>query len=482
MALSPRKALDAAQNVMGARRAEAARLDYIAGALNPRRFSHDLVVPASNAGTFTRYGEPTVELPKNASPTLQRLAWKSRTTFLPLVLDTFSQVMKVDGYPTQQTDVEGGPWGYAWQPNKLDARQTGVHRSALAYGASYVTVMPGDTGPVVSGYSPREMTAVYGSPTRDDWPMLALTVEGNSIRLYDEEMVYFIGVEKPTPRTAFNEAATLVTPEGTQWTYLEARPHELGVCPVIRFRDRMLLEGDEQFGIIEPLIDIQRRIDETTFGLMVAQYFAAFKQRYIIGWTPEDEAERLKAVASEYWSFKDGDVKVGQFDETDLTRYLKSKDSALGDMAAIAQVPAQSLGVEGISNISAETLAALESGKERKSDEIATSFGESWEQALRLAAMIKGDQAAAEDTSSQVRWKNTSARSLAQVTDAAVKWVQGLGVNEEIARQWLPGWTDQIEADNKRLGPSMLAETADPLSKLMSNIQRQGGTGVGSGA
>jgi hypothetical protein len=32
----------------------------------------------------------------------------------------------------------------------------------------------------------------------------------------------------------------------------------MGVCPVVRFRDRMLLEGDEQFGIIEPLIDIQR--------------------------------------------------------------------------------------------------------------------------------------------------------------------------------------------------------------------------------
>jgi hypothetical protein len=79
---------------------------------------------------------------------------------------------------------------------------------------------------------------------------------------------------------------------------------------------------------------------------MVAQFYAAFKQRYVIGWVPESEAEQLKANGSEFWTFKDADVKVGQFDETDLTRYLKSKDSALGDMAAIAQVPAQSLGVE----------------------------------------------------------------------------------------------------------------------------------------
>jgi hypothetical protein len=48
----------------------------------------------------------------------------------------------------------------------------------------------------------------------------------------------------------------------------------------------MLLDGEEVFGIVEPLIDIQKRIDETTFGMLVAQYYQAFKQRYIIGWLP----------------------------------------------------------------------------------------------------------------------------------------------------------------------------------------------------
>jgi hypothetical protein len=144
-------------------------------------------------------------------------------------------------------------------------------------------------------------------------------------------------------------------------------------------------------------------------------------------------------------------------------------------MAAIAQVPAQSLGVEGISNISAETLAALEAGKERKSDEIATSFGESWEQAFRLGAHAPtGTRRPPTDMSSQVKWKNTTARSLAQVTDALTKWVTSLGVNEKIARQWIPGWTDQLEAENERLGPSAAA-AADPLAAFMANIDRQSG-------
>jgi hypothetical protein len=66
--------------------------------------------------------------------------------------------------------------------------------------------------------------------------------------------------------------------------------------------------------------------------------------------------------------------------------------------------------------------------------------------------------------SSQVNWKNTTARSLAQVTDALTKWVTSLGVNEKVARQWIPGWTDQLEAENERL--------ARPLRRLRTRCRR----------
>jgi hypothetical protein len=87
--------------------------------------------------------------------------------------------------------------------------------------------------------------------------MLALSIEGGLMRLYDEEMVYFIGSRSRSLRPRSAISATLKF-AGAEWHFIEARPHNMGVCPVVRFRDRMLLEGDEQFGIIEPLIDIQR--------------------------------------------------------------------------------------------------------------------------------------------------------------------------------------------------------------------------------
>ena len=120
-------------------------------------------------------------------------------------------------------------------------------------------------------------------------------------------------------------------------------------------------------------------------------------------------------------------MKVGQFDETDLTQYIKARESSVRDFAAVAQVPAQSLGANAISNISADGLAALETSKDRKASEIQTSLGESHEQMLRLCAHIAGDEEEAGDFASEVKWAETSARSFAQTVDGLGKIATMLG-------------------------------------------------------
>jgi hypothetical protein len=72
-------------------------------------------------------------MPKNATQVMKNLAYKSRTNFLPLVLDAFTQVIKADGY-LEANGKESKAWKH-WQANKLDARQTGFYRPALQYGA-----------------------------------------------------------------------------------------------------------------------------------------------------------------------------------------------------------------------------------------------------------------------------------------------------------------------------------------------------------
>lgn len=435
MALSKDQALDAVKAIMtGPRVAEADRLHRLHTALNPSTLS---------AG-FT----PSVQIPTDAPAIMRELAWKSQVNYLKLLVKTFRQVMKVDGYLTANDEDATDPWSW-WQRNKMDSRQAGLVDSALSYGAGYAVALPGiygrnQAGPAISLYSPREMTALYQDPESDEWPMLALGVDGNVLTLFDEEMRYRFGIEdKPRFETS-PQSGTLDYGTG-RLTFIEASPHETGVCPVVRYRDRNLLAGEESLGIVEPLLIVNERITEHTFQMMVNDYFQAFKQRYVLGWVPKNEQEELKAGAARIWYLDEdpADVTIGELGSGDSSNTRESRNAAIRDFSALGQIPAQALGIDGISNISDATLAGLEAAKNREAGEITTSLGESHEQLLRLCAHIDGNEAAADDYSAEVRWRDFEARSYAQTVDGLVKLVQGLGLDPAIALEDVPGMTEQ---------------------------------------
>jgi hypothetical protein len=465
VALKPDDAVKAARNIWaGPRIFEAERLNYIAQAVNPRRAYSSYL--NSNQPILSIPGGPTVEMPDDAPQVMKNLAWKSRTNFLPLILDTFSQVTKADGY-TDTAGDQSTAWSH-WQANGMDARQTGIHRAAMQYGAAYATTLPGDTGPVIHGYSPRRMTAIYQDPEIDDWPFMAIEINGPMVRLFDEECVYYIGAPDH-PTSGLGASTGFVTPPA-QWEYIEKRTHGLSYCPVVRYRDRMLLDGEEQFGIVEPLIDIQRRQDETQFELLTAQYYTAFQMRYVIGWLPDNDAEALKASVGDFMAFEDDGVKVGQLGGASLDPYIKAKDSALADMAAIAQIDASQLTSAGSapSNVGSEAVASITAGRDRKGAEIKTALGESHELMLRSCALIAGDTAAAEDTSSRIRWADMTNTSPGAIVDALGKLQQMLGVPVEMLWKRIPGWTDQDQKQAEEL-----VRSGDSLDKLLSTLNRQ---------
>lgn len=431
MSLSPAKALATVEELLHVRTAESARLTRLHEALKSHRESGEYQVSR--------------QVPEDAPALMKDLARKSETNYLPLLVKTFAQVMKVDGYVSESDPDAEDPWLW-WQRNRFDSAQTGLVRGALQYGTAYATALPGtwgrgNPGPEFRCYSPREMTAVYADDA-DEWPMLAAGLRGKHLVLFDEECRYTFGVEPHAPRVSMGMGLPAL---GGWLTYISTDAHGVGVCPVVRYRDRNLLAGEEQMGIVEPLLTISERINETTFQMMVAQYFQAFKQRYLIGWVPKSEQEELKAGAAIMWYLdKDpAEVKIGELEAAQVTPYIEARASAIRDFAAIGQIPAQSLGVDGISNISDATLAGLEAAKNRESGEIQTSLGESHEQLLRLGAWIDGNMAAAEDYTSEVRWRDYEARSFAQTVDGIVKLAQGLGLPAEIALEDVPGFTGQ---------------------------------------
>ncbi|MCD0450776.1 phage portal protein [Actinocorallia sp. API 0066] len=427
--LSSDEAAARARELLEFRRAEARRLDRI----------HEYV------RTDPNWRPPW--LSASAPHEVRRLAEVSRVNMLAFVVSARVQNLYVDGYRTPRSADDAPVWA-TWQANAFDARQIGVHRAAMTYGASYVTVLPGDPVPVMRGVSPRDMTAMYGDD--DDWPELALQKRRSSWRLIDAEAVCTLLREGDTFRTVGVElhGATL---------------HGVPVCPVVRYRETDDLD-DPVVGLAEPHMDLQDQINITSFGLHVAQHYGAHRQRYILGWLGESEEQRLKASASKLWTFDDPDVKVGEFGQTDLGGYIESREASLRHLATVSQTPAHEL-LGQLVNLSAEALAAAEAGQRRAVAENQTVIGEAHEQALALAGAYQG---LAPDPSAAVRWRDTEARSLGLVVDALGKMAQMLGIPPQALWERVPGVSDD---DLERW--RTLAAEGDAFARLQATIERQ---------
>jgi len=412
-------------------------------------------------------------IPSTAPNQVKEMAKIARVNVCQIVIDTLAQSAFVDGFRTKAAAQDIEVWR-AWQANRMDARQVGIHRAAFAYGASYAVVLPAADGalPVIRGVSPRRMLCMYGESR--DWPVWALErTGGRSFRLYDDEAVYFFGVSKTE-----------------DFKHIETREHEMGVTPVVRFLDEDDLDADDDvaaepgrtpgrfdvplMGQVAPLMSVQDQIDLTTFGLLVAQWYSAFRQRYAIGWTAESEAEKKKAGASQFWTFDQNpeDMKLGEFSETNLEGYIKSREASLRHAATLSQTPVHEL-IGELVNMSAEALAAAEAGRDRKVDERKTLLGESHEQVLWLVGQIMGVEV---PDDAQVVWRDTSARSFAATVDALGKLVQMLGIPPQELWERVPGATQQ---DVERWKAA--AAQGDSFKVLSDMLEKQASDGGASG-
>ena len=95
------------------------------------------------------------------------------------------------------------------------------------------------------------------------------------------------------------------------------------------------------------------------------------------------------------------------------------------------------------------------------------SFGESWEQVMRLAAHIAGEEERAADFNVQVKWRQLEPRFLAQAADGLGKMAQMLDIPVEVLWERLPGWTQQDVERTK----AILASRPDRLAEILENIR-----------
>ena len=421
-----------------------------------------------------RWEQEPITLPRKATLELRQLAELSRVPWLSLVVTATAQAMYVDGYRSQ-LDPAGGrsvggevsPPYRTWLANGMDRRQIAVHRAMLAYGYSFVTVLPGvdpmtsEPQSVMRGVSPRKMFALWDDPAEDDWPLYAMRVmestrQSHLVRVYDDNATHTLRVEDTGSKVEY-----LGTPE----------VHEAGVCPVVRYANMLDLDGRTP-GEVEPYIAAASRINKTAYDRMLVQHFNSWKVRTVSGMAePEnvDEATRkkLQLRQDDLLVAEDPDTKFGTLDETPIEGLIAGHRSDVETLAAVSQTPTHELTGQ-MANLSAEALAAARASLNQKVVERQKSAGSSHAQALRLAAALAGDDEYAADVTGRVTWQDMEIRSMSQAVDALGKaatmllippsalWSRIPGVEKSDVNEWI-----------------RLAEEGDPITRMQAQLARQ---------
>lgn len=420
---------------------------------------------------FVRYArgkQPGPWLPDSAESEYRDIAKKSASNWIDLVIRATCQGLIVDGYEAGNGGAD--VWERAWQANGMDARQHSLHRAAGTLGYGFLFVLPSDE-PGEVWMRPDAATEVwprYDDP-QDEWPTHVLRrVKGKATskdgrwELYDAEARYVL--------------------EGSMGTakLVDVLEHNLPCCPVTQLRWNLDLLGTPM-GEVEPVVPIQDRIVDATFTLQMVAKYGAFPQRWIAGLNPaaplldpetgepiidprtgEPIFPKIKAYVDHIIAASDPDTKFGQFADANLDQYVNALEAHIRHLAAITQTPPHYL-LGSLVNLSAEALAAAESGLQRKIREKREILGEGYEQALGLAALVLGDESAALDTTAQVHWQDVESRSLAQVADALLKLGQ-LGVPNAVLFKMIPGWTQEDAEAAAALTP------ADPFTALTDRL------------
>jgi hypothetical protein len=357
-----------------------------------------------------------------------------------LVVDATAERLRVDGFRFgPDSDGDQAAWEI-WQRNGMDAESDLAHTDSIKLGCVYALVGADDGGKATIQVEDATSAIVYVDPAQGKNRLAGL-------RYWADEW----GAEH----------CALYTPTEIWWWRREADnqkwlpdvgsgKNQLGVVQLIPLPNAPTLSNRLGRSDIDRVIPLQDAVNKLCGDMIVASEFAAFPQRWATGIeipqnpeTGERMAANFLGGADRIWAVEAETARFGNFQVSDLTSYTRAIEMLVQHVAAQTRTPPHYLlGAMG-SFPSGESLKATETGLVAKVHRKQLSFGEGWEEALRLAFAVEGDQKRASMTDVETIWANPESRIVGETVDAAVK-LTSIGVPRPAAWEYVGASPQQI--------------------------------------
>lgn len=373
----------------------------------------------------------------------------------PLVIGATTERLQVNGFRVG-TEVDADDEAKRiWETNELDLQSSIGHGEALTTGAMNVVVwnrdddektpditIEGATTSIVLTHPKRQRERVAGL-------RLWLDEDGyEHAELFLPKRVYVF-------RSKGKRTSGLVDPKRSQWVAEDhpeyegkldassSMPNPLGVVPMVPFVNIPRLTVSRRVGWAAhselcPIIPLQDATNKMLADLLIASEFAAYPQRWVLGWDPDTNEETDEVIPPKFrsgpgatwWTEQTKDeAAFGTFDVVQIDQYVKSIEMLVQHIASISRTPPHYLRASA-DRLSGESLKSAETGLVAKVYEKQRQFGASWEEVMRLAGRIADVKELAAAESMETIWKDPETRSESEHMDALQK-KQAIGVPDQ---------------------------------------------------
>lgn len=342
-----------------------------------------------------------------------------------------------------------------WGENQMDEQMPLLQYESIGLGSAYIISGPGDSNddaPLMTVESPFEVFGQRDPRSRrisaavkrwQEEDESGKPVQWGNLYLPGERRVFFKAGRD------WVEDAGLRSVHGDPTTRVVEFPNR----PRLLSRTGESMMGRSEFEGIIPVLDA---VNKMATDMMISGEFHAMPRRYAFGLTKEDFQDEngnplsvWKQLAGGVWASEmAGDqVKVGQFDEADLSVFHNSIKLLLAIAFMQAALPSHISAFQGDNPTSEPAIKAAEIQKTKRAERKQTFIGGALAEVQRNNWMIMG-RPLNELRGLETTWRNPATPTRAQEADASVKLVQAKVIPPQQARKDLnysPSEREQME-------------------------------------
>lgn len=347
-----------------------------------------------------------------------------------VVIDAAEERLNVEGFRVGDSpDGDEDAWRI-WQANDLDGQSQLAHTDALVCGVSYVIPWFSDTDGMP------EITVANAHDAIVECHPKMHRRRAAGLRVYRDEWGYdhaelFLpdAVHLYRSATTRDDSHGLVDPKSVRWVAGDVMPNPLGVVPVIPLQNRPRIRHSRN-GIIaqseiKSIIPLQDAVNKLIADLIVGSDKQALPARWATGLELDtdpttDAPVKPQVDTASLLVSESPDAAFGTFQAADLRNFVVAIDMLIQHVASISRTPPHYLNASA-DRLSGESIKAAETGLVAKVRRKMRFFGETWEEALRLAGRIAGIDHLANASQMETIWSDPETRSDAQLMDSLLK-------------------------------------------------------------